>query len=126
MFEKAEVATEAASDEPVQPRGMLWAEVDPGFFVGNDRRQFLGSISTLPSGGFSAFGARSEFIGEFDELDDAKDAVLRASVMRASAVGSSVVGSVAEAEHRVLRMGLKLVRDLFTSKRGDAGAYPHG
>lgn len=114
MFEKVEVPAGAASDEPVHARGMLWAEVDPGFFVGNDRRQFLGSISTLPSGGFSAFGARSEFIGEFDELEAAKDAVLRASVVRAAAQ--------ADGEHRVLRR----VWDLLTAKRPGMGAYPHG
>ncbi|MFK4761477.1 hypothetical protein ACI3KS_11130 [Microbacterium sp. ZW T5_45] len=103
MFEKVEVPAGAASGEPVHARGMLWAEVDPGFFVGNDRRQFLGSISTLPSGGFSAFGARSEFIGEFDELEAAKEAVLRASLVRAAG---------AERGHRMLRR----LRDLFNTK----------
>lgn len=68
----------------VEPRG-LWVEVDPGFHVGNDRRQFLGSI-TRETDGFSAFGPSSEFVGRFDELDEAKEAV----IMAAGAVASSV------------------------------------
>nr|WP_201468530.1 hypothetical protein [Microbacterium hydrocarbonoxydans] len=61
----------------VAPRG-LWVEVDPGFHVGNDRRQFLGSI-TREGEGFSAFGPSSEFVGRFDELDEAKEAVIMAA-----------------------------------------------
>lgn len=113
MFERVDVPA-SVSEESVDPRGMLWVEVDPGFFVGNDRRQYLGSISARPEGGFSAFGARSDFIGQFDELDQAKDAVLRASVVRTAA---EVDGA-----HRVLQR----VRDLFTPKRARVGAYPHG
>lgn len=60
-----------------RPRG-LWVEVDPGFHVGNDRRQFLGSITGTPAEGFRAFGARSDFIGRFDDLDEAKAAVIAA------------------------------------------------
>lgn len=57
------------------PRG-LWVEVDPGFFVGNDRRRFLGSITGTPAEGFSAFGPHSEFVGSFRDLDVAKEAVI--------------------------------------------------
>lgn len=56
----------------------LWAEVDPGFYVGNDRGRFLGSVTTA-SDGYSAFGATSEFIGRFDALDLAKAAVVAAN-----------------------------------------------
>ncbi|MCI1019689.1 hypothetical protein HWD99_13745 [Microbacterium sp. C5A9] len=59
----------------VAPRG-LWVEVDPGFHVGNDRRQYLGSITEIPGEGFDAFGPTSDFIGRFDELDEAKEAVI--------------------------------------------------
>lgn len=57
------------------PRG-LWVEVDPGFFVGNDRRRFLGSISGAPTQGYTAFGPHSEFVGSFRDLDEAKAAVI--------------------------------------------------
>ncbi len=56
----------------------LWAEVDPGFYVGNDRGRFLGSVTT-GADGYSAFGATSEFIGCFAALDLAKAAVVAAS-----------------------------------------------
>ncbi len=69
----------------VAPRG-LWVEVDPGFHVGNDRRQFLGSITGTPGEGFSAFGPSSEFVGRFDELDEAKEAVIMAAGAAASTV----------------------------------------
>lgn len=58
----------------VAPRG-LWVEVDPGFYVGNDRRRFLGSISGTPEQGYTAFGPQSEFVGSFRDLDEAKAAV---------------------------------------------------
>lgn len=57
------------------PRG-LWVEVDRGFFVGNDRRGFLGSITGTPAEGFSAFGPQSELLGSFRDLDEAKEAVI--------------------------------------------------
>lgn len=66
------------------PRG-LWVEVDPGFHVGNDRRQFLGSIAREGQG-FNAFGPTSEFVGRFDELDEAKEAVIMAAGASAPAV----------------------------------------
>lgn len=69
----------------VEPRG-LWVEVDPGFHVGNDKRQFLGSI-TRETDGFSAFGPSSEFVGKFDELDEAKEAVIMAAGASAHPVG---------------------------------------
>lgn len=56
----------------------LWVEVDPGFHVGNDRAQFLGSITGTSIDGFTAFGARSEFLGRFADLDAAKAAVAAA------------------------------------------------
>ncbi|KQQ66826.1 hypothetical protein ASF63_06070 [Microbacterium sp. Leaf320] len=61
-----------------RPRG-LWVEVDPGFHVGNDRRQFLGSITGTPREGFRAFGPQSDFLGRFDDLDEAKAAVAAAA-----------------------------------------------
>lgn len=67
------------------PRG-LWVEVDPGFHVGNDRRQYLGSITGMPGEGFSAFGPSSDFLGRFDELDEAKEAVIMAAGAAAPAV----------------------------------------
>lgn len=57
----------------------LWAEVDPGFHVGNDRRQFLGSVKGTVTEGFTAFGPTSDFIGRFDDLDAAKAAVVMAA-----------------------------------------------
>jgi hypothetical protein len=71
----AKAATSARVRGASRPRG-LWVEVDPGFHVGNDRRQFLGSITGTPREGFRAFGAQSDFIGEFDDLDAAKAAVV--------------------------------------------------
>lgn len=59
--------------------GGLWVEVDPGFHVGNDRRQFLGSIAGTPLEGFRAFGPQSDFLGRFDHLDEAKAAVAAAA-----------------------------------------------
>lgn len=76
----AKAATSARVRGASRPRG-LWVEVDPGFHVGNDRRQFLGSITGTPREGFRAFGARSDFIGQFDDLDDAKAAIATASVI---------------------------------------------
>lgn len=61
-----------------RPRG-LWVEVDPGFHVGNDRRQFLGSITGSAAEGFRAFGTRSEFLGAFADLETAKIAVAAAA-----------------------------------------------
>lgn len=57
----------------------LWAEVDPGFHVGNDRRQFLGSVKGTVAEGYTAFGPASDFIGRFDDLDAAKAAVVMAA-----------------------------------------------
>nr|WP_314842063.1 hypothetical protein [uncultured Microbacterium sp.] len=62
------------------PKRGLWAEVDPGFHVGNERGRFLGSVTASAEGGFSAFGERSDFLGHFDCLDDAKAAVIAALV----------------------------------------------
>lgn len=59
-----------------RPRG-LWVEVDPGFHVGNDGRQYLGSITGNIVEGFTAFGPTSEAIGRFEQLDEAKVAVVR-------------------------------------------------
>jgi hypothetical protein len=76
----AKAVTSARVRSASRPRG-LWVEVDPGFHVGNDRRQFLGSITGTPREGFRAFGAQSDFIGQFDRLDDAKAAIAAASVI---------------------------------------------
>ncbi len=57
----------------------LWAEVDPGFHVGNDRRQFLGSVKGSAVEGYAAFGPVSDFLGRFDDLDAAKAAVVAAA-----------------------------------------------
>jgi len=76
----AKAATSARVRGAARTRG-LWVEVDPGFYVGNDRRQFLGSITGTPREGFRAFGAQSDFIGQFDDLDAAKAAVAAASVI---------------------------------------------
>lgn len=54
----------------------LWVEVEPGFHVGNDHGHYLGSVAVSPEGGISAFGARSEFLGRFDEVADAKAVVV--------------------------------------------------
>lgn len=62
----------------------LWVEVDPGFHVGNDRRQFLGSITGSSAEGFRAFGARSEFLGRFADLETAKVAVAVAVAVAAA------------------------------------------
>ncbi|WP_091229120.1 hypothetical protein [Microbacterium sp. 3J1] len=61
-----------------RPKG-LWVEVEPGFFVGNDRRQFLGSVDGTSGDGFDACGSRAEFLGRYDDLDAAKAAVIAAS-----------------------------------------------
>lgn len=74
----AKAVTGARMRSASRPRG-LWVEVDPGFHVGNDRRQFLGSITGTPLEGFRAFGPQSDFLGEFDELDAAKAAVSAAA-----------------------------------------------
>lgn len=76
----AKAVTSARMRGVSRPRG-LWVEVDPGFHVGNDRRQFLGSITGTPLEGFRAFGAQSDFIGQFDDLDAAKAAVAAASMV---------------------------------------------
>ena len=64
----------------------LWVEVDPGFHVGNDRSQYLGSINGDAVVGFSAFGPRSEYVGRFDDLEAAKAAVIAAASGAATAV----------------------------------------
>ncbi|SEB35608.1 hypothetical protein [Microbacterium hydrocarbonoxydans] len=53
----------------------LWVEVEPGFHVGNDGQQYLGSITGNIVEGFTAFGPTSEVIGRFEQLDEAKAAV---------------------------------------------------
>lgn len=66
------------------PRG-LWVEVERGFHVGNERGVFLGSVKAAdPEPGYHAFGATSEHIGWFDELEAAKEAVVAASALPAS------------------------------------------
>ncbi len=75
----AKAAASARARGASRPRG-LWVEVEPGFHVGNDRRQFLGSITGTPREGFRAFGPQSDFIGQFDGLDAAKAAVAAASM----------------------------------------------
>lgn len=77
-----------------RPRG-LWVEVDPGFYVGNDRRQFLGSITGNPVEGFRAFGSQSDFIGQFGELDAAKAAV---TAVASSGAGAHPGAAETEAE----------------------------
>ncbi|WP_311243957.1 hypothetical protein [Microbacterium sp. WCS2018Hpa-23] len=74
----AKAATSMRARSASRPRG-LWVEVDPGFHVGNDRRQFLGSIAGTPLEGFRAFGPQSDFLGLFDDLDVAKAAVVAAA-----------------------------------------------
>ncbi|MGJ0390305.1 hypothetical protein [Microbacterium sp. CGR1] len=80
----AKAVTGARMRSASRPRG-LWVEVDPGFHVGNDRRQFLGSITGTPREGFRAFGPQSDFLGMFDELDAAKVAVAAAASSVAAA-----------------------------------------
>lgn len=63
---------------PGLPIGGLWVEVERGFHVGNDHGRYLGSVAVAPDGGITAFGARSEFLGSFDSVDDAKASVLSA------------------------------------------------
>ena len=84
MFARGKKAAVSATRAGSRSRG-LWVEVDPGFYVGNDGRQFLGSVNGNPAGGFSAFSARSEFIGRFSELDDARDAVIATARTTSSA-----------------------------------------
>ncbi|GAA1233323.1 hypothetical protein JOF42_000824 [Microbacterium phyllosphaerae] len=74
----AKAVTSARVRAASRPRG-LWVEVEPGFHVGNDRRQFLGSITGTPLEGFRAFGPQSDFLGQFDDLDVAKAAVATAA-----------------------------------------------
>lgn len=64
---------------PGRPERGLWVEVEPGFHVGNERGQFLGSVQAGEGGGFTAFDARSEFLGGFEQLDHAKAAVVAAN-----------------------------------------------
>lgn len=67
------------------PRG-LWVEVERGFHVGNERGVFLGSVKAAdPEPGYHAFGATSEHIGWFDELAEAKAAVVAASAIATTA-----------------------------------------
>lgn len=68
----------------------LWVEVEPGFFVGNDRRGFLGSIAGTPADGFTARGPHSEFVGSFHGLDEAKAAVAAAADAPAVAAEKSL------------------------------------
>lgn len=68
-----------------RPRG-LWVEVDPGFYVGNDRNQFLGSIKGTALEGFSAFGPTSSFVGHFAEIEQAKAALVGVLAADAPAV----------------------------------------
>ncbi|WP_144876033.1 hypothetical protein [Microbacterium sp. 1.5R] len=75
----ARAAAGARSRGVVTPRG-LWVEVEPGFHVGNDGLQYLGSITVVPGRGFEAAGPRSEVIGIFSDLDDAKAAAVSASI----------------------------------------------
>lgn len=74
----AKAVTGARARSASRARG-LWVEVDPGFHVGNDRRQFLGSITGTTLEGFRAFGPQSNFLGLFDDLDVAKAAVAAAA-----------------------------------------------
>ena len=90
----AKAVTSARVRGASRPRG-LWVEVDPGFHVGNDRRQFLGSITGTAPEGFRAFGPRSDFIGLFGDLDEAKAAVVAASAASAAAAPAA---SASEAE----------------------------
>lgn len=74
----ARAAAGARTRAVATPRG-LWVEVEPGFHVGNDGLQYLGSITVVPGRGFEASGPRSDVIGIFSDLDDAKAAVASAS-----------------------------------------------
>lgn len=91
----AKAVTSARVRGASRPRG-LWVEVDPGFHVGNDRRQFLGSITGTAPEGFRAFGPRSDFIGLFGDLDEAKAAVVAASAELAAVTGSAASAPEAE------------------------------
>lgn len=75
----------------------LWVEVEPGFHVGNDRRQFLGSIARTPDGGFSAFGPRTEFIGRYELLDEAKAAIIALTSSAGAAESDAAPSTAPEA-----------------------------
>lgn len=74
----AKAAAGARARGASRPRG-LWVEVEPGFHVGNDRHQFLGSIAGTRAEGFTAFGPQSDRVGRFADLDEAKAAVVAAA-----------------------------------------------
>lgn len=78
----ARAAAGARTRAVAAPRG-LWVEVEPGFHVGNDGLQYLGSITVVPGRGFEASGPRSDVMGVFSDLDDAKAAVAASSRSRA-------------------------------------------
>lgn len=61
-----------------RPAG-LWVEVERGFHVGNDHGRYLGSVAVAPDGSITAFGERSDFLGSFESVDEAKSAVLSVS-----------------------------------------------
>ena len=75
----ARAAAGARTRAVAMPRG-LWVEVEPGFHVGNDGLQYLGSVTAVPGRGFEASGPRSDVIGMFSDLDDAKAAVASGSL----------------------------------------------
>ncbi|MFB4351886.1 hypothetical protein RAC69_01945 [Microbacterium sp. LS_15] len=55
---------------------VLWACVEEGFHVGSRGGDFLGYVDRQASGGFRAFDARSEQLGDFDSLSAATAAVV--------------------------------------------------
>ncbi|WP_157560275.1 hypothetical protein [Microbacterium sp. H83] len=93
----AKAAAGARARGAARSRG-LWVEVEPGFHVGNDRRQFLGSVTGTLAEGFTAFGPQSDFVGRFPSLDEAKAAVAAASASRPDAgAAASASGPAASA-----------------------------
>jgi len=85
--------------------GLRWAEVEPGFHVGERDGEFVGYIDTNVDGTFIAFDGHASAIGRFRSLADAKASLLttdhpvnvrRMRVTRRIALGVATgVGSVA-------------------------------
>lgn len=97
--------------------GALWVQVDGGLLVGNDGERYLGSIEVGASGEFVAYGPRSELLGRYVSLDEAKSAAAQhvpvaASALTAPALSAAPAGTgsgaLAEARTmlRRLRTGL--------------------
>lgn len=66
------VQSEPVATSPSDRPRALWAQVEPGFHVGNTSGAFLGSIETAADGRYNAFNAQAQYVGTYEDLIRAK------------------------------------------------------